>query len=152
MSAQIINFGIVLFVLWRFAFKPLAKMMEKRSQEIEKSLADAKKIEENLAQSRLDKDEVLVKARKEAQAIIMQAQEQGKKQGEEMVASAKAEVANVVAGAKEQIAEEKRKMFKEVKEEIVSLTIETTKKVLGKAVSKEVDEKIVKESLKDNDL
>ena len=147
--AQIINFGIVLFVLWKFAFKPLSKMMEKRSQEIEKSLVDAKKIEENLEQSKLDKDEVLTEARKEAQAMIVRAQEQGKKQGEEMVANAKLEVGNVIAGAKEQIAQEKEKMIREVREEVVKLTIETTKKVLGKAVSKEVDEKLIKESLKD---
>ena len=46
--AQLINFAIVLFVLWKFAIKPLSKTMDKRTNDIEKSIDDAKKIEENL--------------------------------------------------------------------------------------------------------
>jgi F0F1-type ATP synthase membrane subunit b/b' len=61
-------------------------------------------------------------------------------------------VANVIAGAKEQIAEEKHKMIKDVKAEVSNLVIEATKKVLEKIVNKEIDEKIIKESLKDKDI
>lgn len=147
--AQIVNFGIVLFVIWKFAFKPLTKVMDERSKDIAKSLDDAKKIEENLAKSLEEKNQIIMEAKKEAQGIIQKSQEQGKKQGEEIVASAKTEVANVIAGAKEQIAEEKIKMIKDVKTEVANLVVESTKKILEKVINKDLDEKIIKESLKD---
>ena len=50
--AQIINFAIVFSVLYWLAFKPLAKVMAERSGKIEKSLLDAKKIEEKLSQAK----------------------------------------------------------------------------------------------------
>lgn len=146
--AQLINFGIVVFVLYKFAIKPLTKVMDERTTEIEKSLIDAKKIEENLAQTEKDRQELLTQAKREAQNIIQKSQEEGKKQGEEMVIKAKTEVANVIAGAKEQIAQEKDKMFKEVRAEVVNLTIAATRKILGKVVDKEVDEKLIKDILK----
>ncbi|MBU1036437.1 F0F1 ATP synthase subunit B [Patescibacteria group bacterium] len=150
--AQLVNFGIVLFVLWKFAVKPLSRMMNNRTKEIEKSLEDAKKIEEDLVKSQKQREGKLTEARKEAQAIIQKAQTEGNKQGEEMVDRAKAEVTTIIAGAKEQIAQEKSKMMKEVKSEVVNLTMETTKKVLDKVVSKDIDEKFIKGSLKDKDL
>ena len=47
MIAQIINFAIVVGIIWYFAIRPLIKKMTERTKTIEKSLEDAKKIEEN---------------------------------------------------------------------------------------------------------
>ena len=52
-------------------------------------------------------------------------------------------------GAKEQIAQEKNKMIREIKTEVADLVVESTKKILDKVVTKEIDEKIIKESLKE---
>ena len=145
--AQIINFGIVLFVLWRFALKPLMKVMEKRGKEIEKSLDDAKKIEENLARTEQEREEKILQAKKEASQIIEEARNQGQIQGHKLVENAKAEVQTVIAGAKEQIAQEKVKILSDIKSEVSGLVIETTKKVLSETMNENMDSKIIEKSL-----
>jgi len=145
--AQLVNFGIVLFVLYKFAVKPLSKVMDKRARDIEKSLEDAKKIEENLAKIERERDERIMVAKKEAQEIIEKSRKQGQIQGQQMVDEAKGEVQTIIAAAKEQIVQEKNQMLKDVKSEVSELVIMATKKILEKTINKEIDEKIVEESL-----
>lgn len=147
MIAQLINLGIVVFVLWKFAVKPLTKLMEKRSKDIEQSLKDAKKIEENLAKSEAEKENKLKQARKEAQVIIEKANQQGDMQSKQMIEETRTEVQNMIATTKDQIAQEKQKMLKEARSDLGSLVIDATKKILEKTGGKEIDEKIVADSL-----
>ena len=145
--AQLVNFGIVVFVLWKFALKPLMKVMDQRKKEIEKSLDDAKKIEANLIMSGEEREKRILEAKKEAQRIVEEARAQGGEQGQKMIDEAKAEVQTVIAAAKEQIASEKDRMLKEVKGEVSDLVIQTTKKVLSEVVDKKMDSAIIEQSL-----
>ena len=145
--AQLANFGIVLFVIWRFALKPLNKVMDKRGKEIAKSLEDARAIEANLAKSEKEREERIMAAKKEAQEIIETSRSQGKLQGQELVESAKHEVQTVIAAAKEQIASEKDRMIKEVKSEVSQLVVLTTKKVLTEILDENLDAKVIESSL-----
>src|SRR3989338_10806783 len=74
--AQVINFAIVLAVLYWFAFKPLVKIMAERSTKISKSLEDAKLIEQKLAQTKDEFNKTMAEAKKQANAILEKAQEQ----------------------------------------------------------------------------
>jgi len=145
--AQVINFAIVLVVLWRYALKPLTALMDKRSKEIAKSLEDAKAIEANLAKSHKDKEDIILAAKKEAQTIIEQSRLNGQKQGHELLEKAKEDVQGVITEAKQQIAMEKEKMLISVKEEVSGLVIETTAKVFKELADEKLDEKMVKNML-----
>jgi len=145
--AQIVNFGIVLFVLWRFALKPLMKVMDKRSQDIVKSLDEAKQIEENLARSEKDRETKIMTAKKDAAKIIEEAREQAGKQGQKIIEEAKGEVQTIVSAAKEQMVQEKKNMILEVKAEVSSLVIATTKKVLSEVVDENIDKQIIEKTL-----
>jgi len=147
--AQLVNFGIVLWVLYKFAIKPLSKTMDARTEEIEKSLEDAKKIEASLAQTETERQDKLDAAKKDAQEIIEKARQQGERQGKTMVDDAKREVQTVIAAAKEQIAQEKQSMLRELKAEVGTLVVKATAKVLEKVTTKEVDERLIEESLKE---
>ena len=145
--AQIVNFAIVLLVLWRYALKPLTALMDKRSKEIAKSLDDAKVIEVNLAKSRKEKEEIILTAKKEAQTIIEQSRLQGQKQGQELLEKSKEDVQAVITEAKRQIVQEKEKMLETVKQEVGSLVIEATAKVFKELANEDLDEKMVKNML-----
>ena len=147
--AQIINFGIVLAVLWFFALKPLLKTMKDRGEEIDASLRNAEKIKENLTKVEKDKEAIILAAKKEAQIIIEASRKQGDEQGQQIVDNAKKEVQAVIATAKEQINQEKEKIIKDAKAEVGDLVIQATKKILEKTGSKELDEKLVKNTLKE---
>ncbi|MDP2944107.1 MAG: ATP synthase F0 subunit B, partial [bacterium] len=64
--AQLINFAIVFFVLYFFAFKPLVKVMADRSEKIDKSLKDADAIEKRLALTERERAEIIAAAKKQA--------------------------------------------------------------------------------------
>lgn len=150
--AQVINFAIVLIVLWRYALKPLVAIMDKRSKEIAKSLEDAHIIEENLATSHIKSEEMLLKAKKEALEIIESSRMQGHKQGQELVEKAKEEVNQVIVEAKNQIILEKEKMLKEVKTEVSGLAVASAMKILEEVAGEKLDEKIAAKVLSRTDL
>lgn len=143
LTAQIINFAIVLLVLWRYALKPLMAMMDKRAKEIAKSLEDARKIEENLARAAKEKEEIIASAKKEAHNIIEQSRQSGSRQGQEMIEKAKEEVQQVISQAKIQIAQEKEKMLVEVKSEVSGLVVESTARILKEMAGETLDGKII---------
>ena len=71
--AQAVNFLILLFLLHRFAYKPMLAFLEKRSDRIEKGLRDAEEAEKRLVQAAENEEKVLAKAREEAKKIIADA-------------------------------------------------------------------------------
>lgn len=135
--AQIINFLIVLVVLWWFAYRPIVKMLDAREEKIKQSVEQADEIEKRVAEIEKERDQIIAEAKSQSQEIIEKAQAQGEKRGEEIIAGAKNEVERVIAGAKAQIADEKAGMMKELRTDIINITIEAAKKV----VAAEVDEK-----------
>lgn len=146
--AQLVNFGIVLFIVWRFALKPLMKMMTARSQEIAKSLDDAKRIEKELAETERLKEERLITAKKEAQSIIEQASAEAEKIRTAKVDQTKREMEDIVAKTKQQIVGEKEQMMVEVRQEIGGLVIAATEKVISRKLDAETDRALIEETIK----
>jgi F-type H+-transporting ATPase subunit b len=146
--AQLFNFAVVAFVLWFFALKPLLKIMAERTKTIEKSLADAKKIEERLAKTEAEKRQIIDATKKEAANILEETNKKAEAGKKEMVDKAKDEIEKLIAKGKQQIGSDKEKMLSEVKAELADLVIAATQKVLGEALTKDVDKKVVEEAIK----
>ena len=146
--AQLINFAVVALVLWFFALKPLVKVMSERTRTIEKSLADAKKIEERLAKTEAEKRQIIDATKKEAANILDETNKKAEVNKKEMVEKAKFEIESLIAKGKQQISSDKEKMLVEVKAELADLVVAATQKVLGEALTKDVDKKVVEEAIK----
>ncbi|MCX6761376.1 MAG: F0F1 ATP synthase subunit B [Candidatus Moranbacteria bacterium] len=146
--AQMVNFAIVLFVLYRFAYKPVLKTLNSRTNKIEKGLADAdaagKKLEEIVEKEK----DVLATAKKEAQEIIKMAEEQAKANSMSIVLEARNQSEKLLVGAKSQIEQEKNKMLVEVKGEIANLVVLATEKIIGEKLDKEKDRELIEKSIK----
>lgn len=149
MLAQIVNFAIVFFVLWRFAIKPLLKTMESRNQEIASGLDNARKAEDRLLAVEKEAKAQLNEAKKEAMLILEKANLQAETNRKLTLDKAKSEVEVVVSKAKEQISQEKEKMFVEAKKEFSQMLVLALDKILSKNLSKEIDQKYIKQALHD---
>src|SRR3989338_11505630 len=90
--AQLINFGIVIAVLYFFALKPLKKLMSERSQKIEGGITDAKTNAELLKATKAEYDKVIANARIEATALFNEGKREAETKRTEMLEKAKAEV------------------------------------------------------------
>lgn len=146
--AQIINFIILLAILYKFLYGPIVSMLESRAKRIQKSLKQADEIEKNWEQAKTKEEELLNKARAESKAIIEETRVIAEKEGKLLKEKTKQEIEQLVLQAKEQIKGEKQKMSQELNKEVAGLVIEATQKVLGKhASSKELDKKLIDEVL-----
>jgi len=146
--AQAINFAIVIAVLYFFALKPLMRTMKDRSVKIEKSLEDAKKIEEKLNKTETDYKEELAKAKKEALTILEKAQAQAEDKKQEMIDKAKIEIGQIINDEKATMQTEKAATLKAIKSEVAGLVISSVEKVLGKKMDAKEDKELIKKIVK----
>ena len=128
--AQVINFAIVLFVLQFLALKPLKKLMKERSDRINGGLEDAAKNAEILKNTKKEYDDVIMKARTEANTIFQEGKKEAENKKREMVENANVEVEQMISNGKKILEAEKNKMIEEAKGEIVSLVVKATEKLL----------------------
>jgi len=149
MAAQLVNFGIVVGVLWYFVFRPLGEKMAERTKTIEKSLDEARQIADNLKDSEQQRAEAIKAARKDAEKIMGEAAAAAAAEKQKSVEAARAEVKKVVTAGKAEIAEEKEKMVAAVKAEIADLVVSATGKMLEKISDKKINEELIKETLKE---
>lgn len=143
--AQLILFLIVYFVLNRFAFAPLLKVLEVRRKRIEEGELNVKKIEKQLAEAELRYQEVLRKANDDAQVMLEESRKNNEAFSEREMEKAVKESAAIVERARHEITSERNRMVDEVKREMVSLVVKTTAQVAGKILSPE-DQKRLSEA------
>lgn len=145
--AQIINFTIVLGVLWYFALRPLRKVMDKRTDDITKSLDDAKKIEKRMQDTVVEQEQIITEAKKEAQVISAKVAEDTEKLREEKLHQTREEINKMGAKAKEDLAAAKEQMVGEVKKEITGLIISASEKIIAKNIDAADNQKLIDETL-----
>jgi len=146
--AQAINFTLVLLVLYKFAYKPILKVLNERTDKIEKGLRDAENAAKKMEETEVKEKEVLIEAKKEAQQILAEAESCGKKSQEEMIMEAKEKIEKAVNEAKEKIKDEKNKMIKEVKLEISTLVVSATEKIINEKIDTNKDKELINEVIK----
>lgn len=140
LAAQVVNFLILLFILKKFLYGPILKVLATRKETISQSLKNAEEIERRLAGIADKEIESIQTSAKEGENLIKQATEssvriieEGRKKYEEIIKSATEDAKQFTQG-------EKVKLQQEIKENLADLVVTTLQKVLGRTISK-TDEK-----------
>jgi F-type H+-transporting ATPase subunit b len=147
--AQLVLFLIVYFVLNRFAFAPLLKVLEERRKRIEEGQLNAEKIKKQLAEAELRYQEVLRKANDDAQAMLEESRKNNEAFSQREMDKAVKESAAIVERARHEITSERNRMVDEVKREMVSLVVKTTAQVAGKVLTPEDQKRLSEEASKE---
>jgi F-type H+-transporting ATPase subunit b len=135
---------IIFLILYFFALKPLKKIMEERTNVIEKGIADAKHNAELVTKTTKEYEEVIERARTEAHTLFQEGKKEAEAKKAEMMDKAQTEVESMIATGKKNLEAEKNKMVEEAKSEIVSLVVAATEKILKDQGDKSVTEKAIK--------
>lgn len=146
--AQIVNFLVLLFVLYKFAYGPILAMLDKRQKKIEKGLADADEAHKKLAESEEKQKEILKKARGEAKVIVEKAYIQAEKSKSEIAVEAKVQAERILANAKMEIEREKEKTIGEIKSEIGGLVVAAAEKVIEEKMDEKRDRKLIEDAIR----
>lgn len=145
--AQAVNFVLLLIILQRLAYKPVLKMLKERSDKIDKSLKQAKRIEEELKNTEETKIAEIKKAREEAGKIIKEAYETSEQKTQEAIEITKAKTQEIVEKAKLEIRAGKEKSIKETKKEIAEISVLIAKKIMGSDIDENRQKKLADETL-----
>ena len=147
--AQLILFIIALFVLNKYAFGPVLKILEERRKRIEEAHLNAEKIKKQLAEAELRYQEVLRKANDDAEILLEESRKNNEAFAQREMDRAVKESAAIVERARHEIASERNLMLDTVKREMVSLVIKTTASVAGKVLSSEDQRRLNEEATKE---
>jgi F-type H+-transporting ATPase subunit b len=146
--AQLINFAVVLFIFWRWIAKPLTKALIARQERIESGLKNADLIEREKKSFEDWKGLEMKKVRNEAENILKSTTETATKLKQDILNEAHAQSAKVIEQAKSQVELEKTRMIKEVKEEIATLVVIASEKILKAKLDPKKDQNLIEESIK----
>lgn len=144
---QLINFAIVLGIVWFLILKPLTKKLDERRKIIDESLDKAKEVETNLMMSEQKFNEIIKDAKNQASVIIQKSHDEAEKMGAEMKEKTKKELSDLVEKTKKAIIAEKEEMKAELRQETVQLVILTAEKILGEKLDDKKDEKFIRDIL-----
>jgi F-type H+-transporting ATPase subunit b len=133
--AQIVNFLVVAFILWKFAFKPVLATLDERQTKIASGLKYADEMKVQLDAMQAESAAAAKKAQAEATRIIEEARKAAKEFLDRQTQESSAKAADILAKAQQVIELEKKKMLAEARTEIARLVIETTQQVLGQQLS-----------------
>ena len=143
----ILTFLVLLGVLAKFAWKPLLKMLKDREDLIRSSLEDAEKAQTELANLNAEREEIINKARSEAQSILSEGKVAASKLKDETLKAAKDQAKSILTDAEKQIRIEKHKVIEEIKSEVVDLSLSVATKLIKKNISREDNQTLIDESL-----
>lgn len=146
--AQLVNFLLVLLVLWKFAYKPILAALDEREKKIEKSVRDADLVTKRLQDADKEKADILRFAREEADAFARKSLEDTQARKTEMVAAAKQEVERVIAQGKAQLAEEHDAMMIAMRKEIVEISLAAATKILGEEITEKKSQSLAEEVIR----
>ena len=145
--AQIVNFLILLFVLYKFAYGPVLRMLDERTKKIEKGMKDAEASGKKLEEIAAKEKGILDEAKNQAKEIVKRSEDAAVKQAEEIVITAKDQTQKMLETAQKQIQQEKNKILAEAKSEIANLVMAATEKIIDENLDSEKDKERIKKSL-----
>ncbi len=144
---SLVIFLTVLFVLKKYAWNPLLDFLEEREKDIAESLEMAESAKTNLEKIKDESEKILNKAKKEGKTIVSDSKLRAEESANKILDDAKAKSNELLDDAKSKIEIEKKRAIKEIKEEVVDLSLELATKVLQRNVKDDDNNKFIKSSL-----
>jgi F-type H+-transporting ATPase subunit b len=149
----LLAFLTVLFLLKKFAWKPILKSLKEREDSIQNAIEEAKKTKEEMArlkagnekilhEAKAERDNIMKEAREAKDSIIAEAKQKAQKEGE-----------RIISAARETIQNEKMAAITELKNQVASLSLQIAEKILKEELSStEKQKQLVKALLDDVNL
>lgn len=147
---MLIIFGIVLFILKKFAWVPILKALKDREKSIADALNTAEKARKEVAGLKASNDQIIAEARKEKDLILKEARDMKDRIISDAKVQANLEAQKSIEYARQQINAEKISAINDIREQVADLSILIAEKVIRKELENpQEQEKLVEDLLKD---
>jgi len=143
----LLTFGISAFILWKYAFGPLQRVIDDRRAGIQSSMDVAEETRVEAARLLEEYKATLAKVRSEAEEILERSRTTGEHAKTEIMAEARAQAERVMAQAHDQIERDTQAALRELKGQIASLTAMATEKVTARSLTEADQTRLIDEAL-----
>jgi F-type H+-transporting ATPase subunit b len=143
----LMTFGIAAFILWKYAFGPLQRVIDERRAGIQSSMDVAEETRVEAARLLEEYKVTLAKVRSEAEEILERSRTTGEHAKAEIMAEARTQADRVLAQAHDQIERDTRAALRELKGQIASLTAMATEKVTARSLTQADQTRLIDEAL-----
>lgn len=147
---NLLAFLIVMFLLRKFAWKPILGAMKSREDNIADALNSAERVRAEMAQLKNENEALLAKAREERAQILKEARDIKDKMIDEAKETAKTEASKIITDAQAAIQAQKMAALTDVKNQVGHLVIEISEKVLGRELSNKNEQEVFIKDLAKN--
>jgi F-type H+-transporting ATPase subunit b len=148
---QLLAFIILIWLLWRFAYKPVLGLLDQRADRIRQSMEQADRIERQLAETEQRNQEILAEARREAQKIIANARELGDRQIAQAREAAHTEGDKQLQQSLAQLRAEEERAKTELRQEYADLVIRAASRVLRQELDPQKHLQLIDATLREAD-
>jgi F-type H+-transporting ATPase subunit b len=147
----LVNFLILLGILYIFAYKPILRVMDQRSDRIRESLEAADRAREDAGRSQQDTQRQLNEARAEGQRLIEQAREMAERYRSDERDRARQEAETFIARAREDIQRERDAAIQEVRGHFAGLAIAAAERVIERSLDRDTHSELIAQVLEEGD-
>ena len=149
---QFVNFGILLFILWRFVLPPVQKMLDERRQRIQESREAAERMRAQATETERMLEEERARGRQEAQQIIANAQQIAQRMTEEARADAATQAEALIARARTEVQLERDQAIAELRREFADITVSAAEKVINQSLDRNAHRRLIDDVLAGSEL
>ena len=149
--AQMLNFFILVWLLARFAYKPLLAMMTERKERIAKDLEAAEQARAETEKFKADYAAQISNARVGAKQIVEKAIQEAENTTREQLATAREQIEQEKNRARQDIAIERDRAMNSLRNEVVSLSVAMAGKVVAKDMNSETNTKLIEDAIRQLD-
>lgn len=143
------TFLTLLFILQKFAFKPILSALQQREQTIKDSLTQADRIKKELADMQESKEKILSDARLNAQTLLDEARKKAVDVAKGIEEKAKKQAQDIIQTAHQEIAGERQRAQATLKKESAALAVNLASKLLQANLDKAKSDKLIEQYIKE---
>jgi len=140
--ANLVNFLIIFFILKRYAFKPIARVIKERQDKVNEGLDNTKRAETNLMQAEQEKEQIVMQARQEANEVVASAKDQADALLASKTVEAGKEHDRLIEEGKKKAQKEFDRMEREVRAQAAGLIVSSVEKILNEDLDEKQDKKL----------
>ncbi len=146
---SVISFGILLFILSKFALPPVLEILDERKKRIQEDITKGDNLKAELESMKAEYQEKLASAEAEANTKLQEAIKEARSFRDELIQETRQEAEAMRRKAEQDILQEKKKAMAEIREQVVSLSIVTATKVLRHSIDEKTAAKFADDVIKD---
>ncbi len=148
--SQLVSFGIVFYILWRWGFPVIIRMLDKRQEVIREGIENAERARRDLAEATARAEQILAESRRQAQETIAQAAKAAEREADRIEEEARARAAQIEQQQIERIRQEAARARAELSRLVVNLSISAASKIISKSVDSNDNRRLVEEFVSAN--